>query len=178
MSGVKGKSKASFPIPTRQLARNLIYIYARLKGEVAKTDDRQALMIPLPQVKAYMRYIQHLMPLLRVDFDPQAIAPVRSRILDGPLKWGEMRIGVLKVLKHQGDWMTCRQITDAVLLLHRKVLAPGQRVKFLKVTRESLFALHQAGTLEREFEMVPGSKDHLQRYRLSQKRFRPRPQTG
>ena len=78
MSGVKGKSKASFPIPTRQLARNLIYIYARLKGEVAKTDDRQALMIPLVQVKAYMRYIQHLMALLRVDSDPQAIAHVRS----------------------------------------------------------------------------------------------------
>jgi len=104
MSGVKGKSKASFPIPTRQLARNLIYICARLKGEIAKTDDRRALMIPLAQVKAYMRYIQHLMPLLRVDFDPQAIAPVRSTILSGPLKWGEMRIGILKVLKQHGDW--------------------------------------------------------------------------
>ena len=175
MSGVKGKSKASLPIPTRQLARNLIYIYARLKGEISKTDDRQALMIPLAQVKAYMRYIQHLMPLLRVDFDPQAIAPVRSKILDGPLKWGELRIGALKVLKNEGDWMTCRQIADAVLLLHRKVLTPIQNAKFLKVMRESLFFLHKAGTLEREFEMAVRSKEHLQRYRLSQKRFRPRP---
>lgn len=64
MSGRKGKSKASFPIPTLQLARNLIYIYARLKGEIAKADDREEMMIPFVQVKEYMRFIQHLMPLL------------------------------------------------------------------------------------------------------------------
>lgn len=182
MSGVKGKSKASFPIPTRQLARNLIYIYARLKGEVAKTDDRQALMIPLVQAKAYMRYIQHLMPLLRVDFDPGAIAPVRSRMLDGPLKWGEVRIGALKVLKKHGDWMSCREIAEAVLSLHQKVLTPVLKIKFVKVMNESLFLQYKSGTLEREFEpkleatQGADARPHHQRYRLSQKRFRPRPQ--
>ena len=183
-SGRKGKSKASFPIPTHQLARNLIYIYARLKGEIAKADDRQDMMIPFVQVKEYMRFIQHLMPLLRVDFDPRAIAPVRSRILDGPLKHGQVRIGALKVLKKHGDWMSCRQIAEAVLSLHQMVLTPALKIKFVKVMNESLFYQYKAGTLEREFEpkveTAPGAdrRPHHQRYRLSQKRFRPRPQTG
>jgi hypothetical protein len=36
-------------------------------------------------------YIQHLMPLLRVDFNPKAIEPIRSRVLSGPLKHGQVR---------------------------------------------------------------------------------------
>ncbi len=184
MSGVKGKSKATFPIPTLQLARNLIYIYARLKGEIAKADDWQEMMIPFVQVKEYMRFIQQLMPLLGVDFDPHAIAPVRSKILDGPLKWGELRIGALKVLKKQGDWMTCRQIAEAVLSLHQIVLTHAQNMKFVSAMNTSLFVQYTAGTLEREFEpkaeTAPGvdRRPHHQRYRLSQKRFRPRPQAG
>lgn len=179
MSGRKGKSKASLPIPTLQLARNLIYIYARLKGEIAKADDRQEMMIPFVQVKEYMRFIQHLMPLLRVDFDPRAIAPVRSRILSGPLKWGELRIGALKVLKEQGDWMTCRQIAEAVLSLHQIVLPHAQKMKFVSVMNTSLFVQYTAGTLDREFdpkvETAPGAdrRPHHQRFRLSRKRFRP-----
>ena len=36
-------------------------------------------------------YIQRLMPLLRVDLNPKAIEPIRSRVLSGPLKHGQVR---------------------------------------------------------------------------------------
>ena len=142
------------------------------------------MIIPFVQVTAYMRYIQHLMPLLRVDFDPRAIAPVRSRILDGPLKHGQVRIGALKVLKKHGDWMPCRQIAEAVLSLHQMALTPALKIKFVSVMNASLFIQYTAGTLEREFEPKPkaprgaDTRPHHQRYRLSQKRFRPRPKTS
>lgn len=142
-------------------------------SEVSKTDDSQQILIPAADAQVYMKHIKELMPLLGVDFDPTAIKPVRSVVHDGPLPHGQVRIGILVVLRKHKDWMTVQQLSDAVLARHGKALSRDVEKKFQKVLRESVFFMHQAGTLERELDLHPGfGSQHRQRYRLSRKRFR------
>lgn len=167
------KSKASLPGPTALLAQNLNRICARLKGEIENDKAFEERLIPYHMVKEYMRHIKYLMPLLGVDFDDRLVEPVRSRILSGPLKWGQMRIGALEVLKKHGCWMTPREVTDAVLALKQVALTPVQNAAFRQDIREALWALWQSKTLERELELKAGMSKERQRYRLSRTRFRP-----
>ena len=123
MGGKTRTSKARLPIPTVQTARALVRLYGRLKGELSKAGAGEEVLIPVDDVKLHMSRIIGLMPLLGIDFDPEAVTTVKTRVQVGPLKWGNLRSGTLTILRHRGDWMTYRQITEALLARNRKAKA-------------------------------------------------------
>lgn len=174
MGGKTRRSKALLPIPTVQTAQALVRLYGRLKGELSKASAGEDILIPVGDVKLHMSRIIGLMPLLGIDFDPEDVKTVKTRVQVGPLKWGDLRSGTLTVLRHRGDWMTYREIADALLARNRKAatLDVPLMSKFVQKVREALFFQMKAGTVERELEIVPGASDQHQRFRLSQTRFR------
>ena len=171
MGGKTLRSKALLPIPTVQTAQALVRLYGRLKGELSKASAGEDVLIPVGDVTLHMSRIIGLMPLLGIDFDPEA---VKTRVQIGPLKWGNLRSGTLAVLRHRGDWMTYREIADALLARNRKAKAldVAQMSKFVQKVREALFFQMKAGAVERELEIGIGVSDQHQRFRLSQTLFR------
>jgi len=148
-------------------------LYIRLKGELRKAAcDEEALLDPAA-AKSYMKHIEGLMPLLGVDFDPDLLKPVRTRVQIGPLDWGDLRSGTLAVLKGHGDWMTYRGIAEALLSRRQKDLDVPNMAKFVQKVREALFFQMKAGAVERELAIGLGVHDQKQRFRLSRKMFRP-----
>ena len=137
MGGKTLRSKALLPIPTVQTAQALVRLYGRLKGELSKASAGEDVLIPVGDVTLHMSRIIGLMPLLGIDFDPEA---VKTRVQIGPLKWGNLRSGTLAVLRHRGDWMTYREIADALLARNRKAKAldVAQMSKFVQKVREAL----------------------------------------
>ena len=115
------------------------------------------------------------MPLLGVDFDPDLLKPVRTRVQIGPLDWGDLRSGTLAVLKGHGDWMTYRGIAEALLSRRQKDLDAPTMAKFVQKVREALFFQMRAGAVERErtIDIKLGDHDQRQRFRLSRTLFRP-----
>ena len=174
MGGKTGRSKARLPIPSVQTARALVRLYGRLKGELSKASAGEDVLIPVGDVKLHMSRIIGLMPLLGIDFDPEDVKTVKTRVQVGPLKWGDLRSGTLTVLRHRGDWMTYREIAEALLARNRKAqtLDVALMSKFVQKVREALFFQMKAGSVERELEIGVGVSDQHQRFRLSQTRFR------
>jgi hypothetical protein len=86
-------------IATQQTARNLIRLYARLKGEVQKATDGEDTFMWANEAKAYMRHISRLMVLLGIDWHPGDIRPVKTRVQSGPLPWSKLRPRILAVLR-------------------------------------------------------------------------------
>ena len=119
-----------------------------------------------------MRCIEGLMPLLNVDFDPESIKAVRTRVQIGPLEWGELRTGTLVVLKDNGGWMNAREIAEALLARRRALLDQRDMKHFVQKVREALFFQMRAGAVERELDIEPTQGDRIQRYRLSRTLFR------
>ena len=55
MGGKTRRSKALLPIPTVQTAQALVRLYGRLKGELSKAGACEDVLIPVGDVKLYMR---------------------------------------------------------------------------------------------------------------------------
>ena len=180
MGGKTRTSKARLPIPTVQTARALVRLYGRLKGELSKASVGEGVLIPVDDVKLHMSRIIGLMPLLGIDFDPEAVTTVKTRVQVGPLKWGNLRNGTLTILRHRVDWMTYREIADALLARNRKTetLNVALMSKFVQKVREALFFQMKAGTVERELEIAVGVSDQHQRFRLSRTKFRQQSTLG
>ena len=172
MGGKTRRSKALLPVPTVQTAQALVRLFGRLKGELSKASAGEDVMIPIGDVELHMSRIIGLMPLLGIDFDPEAVKTVKTRVQAGPLKWGNLRSGTLAVLRHRGDWMTYREIAEALIARNGKTLDVALMSKFVQKVRESLFFQMKAGTVERELEIASGVMDQNQRFRLSRTRFR------
>lgn len=148
-------------------------MYVRLKGELRKAAcDEEALLDP-EAARRYMGHVEGLMPLLGVDFDPSELKAVRTRVQVGPLDWGDLRSGSLAVLKGRGDWMTYREIAEALLARRQKDLDVPTMAKFVQKVREALFFQTRAGAVERELAIGFGVHDQKQRFRLSRTMFRP-----
>ena len=142
MGDTTSRSKALLPVPAVQTARALVRLYGRLKGELSKASAGEEVMIPVGDVDLHMSRIIGLMPLLGIDFDPEAVKTVKTRVQVDPLKWGNLRSGTLTVLRHRGDWMTYREIADALLARNRKSQA-------LDVALMSMF-VHRQRPLRRD----------------------------
>jgi len=84
-----------------------------------------------------------------------------------------MRSGTLSVLKERGDWMTCREIAEALLARRQKTLDVPTMAKFVQKVREALFFQMKASAVEREATIGLGVHDQTQRFRLSRTLFRP-----
>lgn len=162
------------PISTTQTARGLLRIYARLKGELVKQRSGEDLMMKADEATRVMEHIAALMPFLGVNFDPAALRPVRSRLMIGPLDFGELRANILQQLKSSDDWMSYPELADSILAKHSVELTAGQRKHFLQKLREATHALKRAGAVEREKELAVGDGAELQRWRLSTTLFRRR----
>lgn len=164
------------PISTTQTARGLLRIYSRLKGELVKARTGEDAMVEPVEAQRVMEHIAALMPFLGVDFAPDELKAVRTRVLVGPLDFGDLRSGVLAQLRARGEWMTYAEVADAILTQHRVTLTPSQRKHFLQKLREGMHVLMKAGAVECETSIDDGHRDGrtLQRWRLSRKMFRPR----
>ena len=162
------------PIATTSTARNLLRIYARLKGELLKDKTGEDTLVAADEAQQAMAHIAALMPFLGVNFDPKALRPIRTRPHFGPLNHGDVRAGVLAQLRTHGGWLTYVEIADAILTQNRVELTGGQRKHFLQKLREGTHALMQAGAVERERELKLGENRGLQRWRLSRTMFRPK----
>lgn len=160
------------PVATTQTARNLIRLYARLKGEVQKAVDGEETLMWPSQAKTYMRYITSLMTLLGVDWDPSRIKPVKSRPKNGPLPWAKLRPVVLAVLRANGGWMTYEDIAQGILKRGRVSLDGSPMSLFRQRVREGCWFLVRDGLIEKETPVRSPESDKLQRFRLSSKRFR------
>jgi hypothetical protein len=149
-------------------------MYGRLKGELEKAAAGEEVLIHAGDAKRHMSRIVGLMPLLGVDFEPEAVKTVRTRVQIGPLDWGDLRSGTLTILRAKGDWMSYREIAQALLARNRKqtVLDVRTMSKFVQKVREALFFQTRDGWVERESELETGKNDQKQRFRLSQTRFR------
>lgn len=101
-----GGTSTALSLPTTQAARCLLRLYARLRGELEKANDGEAVLVRRDDAMRAMGHIAALMPILEVDFDPSALKPVRTRIRVGPLKHGELRTSILAALRAGADWMT------------------------------------------------------------------------
>ena len=165
---------ALLPVATLQTARGLLRIHARLRGELAKAKDGQDVFLEPDDARAAMGHIAALMPLLGVRFDPSAMKPIRTLPKIGPLGYGDVRAGILAALRASGGWMTCSELADAVLAKHRVTLDVPTHAHFLQKLREAAHALASQDAVERESALKFGEFAGLQRWRLSQRLFRPR----
>jgi len=155
-----------------QVARGLLQLLCRLRGELAKAKCGEDQLMPADEARRYMHHIEALMPLLGVDFDPAALPTIRTRRQIGHLDWGGMRTGTLTVLRLHGGWMTYREIMDALLARNRLSLSDSDKARFLQKIREALFFQMKAGAVEREQVIGFGVHDQVQRFRLSTTLFR------
>ena len=176
MSPAVPKTACPLPISTAQTARGLLRIYSRLKGELVKAQTGEDVMVHSDEAQQVMAHIEALMPFLGVNFDPTALKPVRTRVLVGPLDFGDMRAGVPAQLRVRGDWMTYVELVDPILAQHRVTLTPSQRKHFLQKLREGAHFLMKAGAVECETAIDDGHRDGRtpQRWRLSRTMFRPK----
>jgi len=76
------------PVATTQLSRGLLRLYTRLKGELRKGACGEEAHLPPAAAKRHMGHIEGLMPFLGVDFVPELLKPVRTRVQIGPLDRG------------------------------------------------------------------------------------------
>jgi len=121
-----------------------------------------------------MAHIAALMPLLGVRFDPAALKPIRTLPKVGPLGYGDVRAGILAVLRANGGSLTYVELADGVLEKHGITLDVPARRHFLQKLREATHALARQGAVERESALKFSEFAGLQRWRLSQTLFRPR----
>lgn len=170
------KNKPQLPgIATQQTARNLIRLYARLKGEVQKATDGEDTFMWANEAKAYMRHISRLMVLLGVDWHPGDIRPVKTRVQSGPLPWAKLRPGVLAVLRanYKKGWVSYEEIAIAILAREGVKVDQKDMKLFKQRIREGCWFLVRDGFIEKEYPaMKPTDPEKLQRFKLSSKRFR------
>jgi hypothetical protein len=89
------------------------------------------------------------------------------------LGYGDLRAGILAVLRSAGDWLTYDEIAQAVLAKAGRTLTGPQYRHFLQKLREAAHVLKAKGAVERENDITPGDQAQ-QRLRLSRALFRPR----
>ena len=77
--------KCPLPIVTTQLARHLLRMHCRLRGELAKASDGEAQMVDNATAIDVLRNIEAVVRFMGVKFDPNALKPVRTRPQTGPL---------------------------------------------------------------------------------------------
>lgn len=162
---------------TTQLARGLIHLHRRLRGELAKSASDEELMVAPAVAQDTMGHIEALLAFLKIDFQPEVLRPIRSRIMCGPLAYGELRVDVLRALKTAQtsvEWLTYQELTDAILAKHGLMLPAPRRKHFLQKLREAVHQLHGQGAVEPERPLVKGGLQPQQRWRLSRTLFRSR----
>lgn len=87
------------PISTTQLAETLIRLRVRLRGELAKADDDEELLVDRDTAQTMMAHIEPLLAFLAIDFYPKKLKPIRTLPKIGPLSYGDLRVEVLAALR-------------------------------------------------------------------------------
>jgi hypothetical protein len=163
----------ALPIASTQLARGLIRLHSRLRGELVKRGTSEAPMVAAEAAHEAMAHIKGVLDFLGINFVPEALKPIRTREQIGPLGYGDLRAGILAVLRSAGDWLTYEEIAQAVIARAQLTLTAQQYRHFLQMLREAAHALKAKGAVERENDITPGDQAQ-QRLRLSRALFRPR----
>lgn len=156
------------PIATAQLARGLIRLHARLRGELLKKSQGQVTFVEPEAATEGMRSIEGVIRLLGVRFDPGAIKPIKTWPKVGPMGYGDLRAEILAALRKHGSWMAYSEMADAIAAKRRLCLDVHQRRHFLQKLREATHALSSEGAVECEKSLQRGQGQQTQRWRLSE----------
>lgn len=169
---VKGQGRFRSPlgIPTLSLARGLIRLHMRLRGELEKSRSTEQTYVPISRARRLLQAIDGLMPILGIDFDPTRLRSIRTRRRVGPFEYGGLRHGILTTLRRANRWMSSEEIATSLLASRQVSLARERYRHFLQKLREAVLFLRRRGRLDAESAV--GIQDGLTRQRW---RIRPRP---
>lgn len=159
--------QSPLPVATQQLARALIRLHARLRGELVKKAEGHEVLVEPEKATEAMQHIEGVIHFLNVNFAPAAIRPIRTWPKVGPLGYGDVRAESLAALRKCGDWMTYKEIADAIVLKRKLVLNATQHEHFLQKLREAVHALKREGAVVPEIALKRGQGQVQQRWRLS-----------
>jgi hypothetical protein len=157
-------------IATRELARDLLRLHMRLKGELAKHAERETTLVGPGEVHRLLASIAGLMRLLEIEFDPMALPTIRTRIQLSPLGYGGMRAGIVKALRESEAALSYEELTQAILARRSAQLSIDRYRRFRQKIREACHALAKRGRIEALLNV--GLRDGLTRQRW---RIRRRP---
>lgn len=157
-------------IATYGLARDLLRLHMRLKGELIKHIEGETALVRPAKVQRLLGSIAGLMEFLEIDFQPKALPSIRTRIHVSPLGHGGMRSGVVRALKDTDKGLTYDELTQAILARSGEQLSPDRYRHFRQKIREACHALAKRGRLEADLRV--GLRDGLTRQRW---RIRRRP---
>jgi hypothetical protein len=169
---VKGQSRFRSPLgmPTLGLARGLIRLHMRLRGEIDKSRSTEQTYVPISKARRLMRAIEGVMPIFGINFDPSRLRSIRTRRRVGPFEYGGLRHGILTTLRRANRWMSYEEIATTLLNGRQVSLARERYRHFLQKLREAVLFLRRRGRLDAESAV--GIRDGLTRQRW---RIRPRP---
>jgi hypothetical protein len=156
--------------PTLGLARGLIRLHMRLRGELEKSRSTEQTYVPILKARRLMQAIDGLMPIFGINFDPTGLRSIRTRRRVGPFEYGGLRHGILTTLRRANRWMTYEEIATCLLASRQVSLARERYRHFLQKLREAVLFLRRRGRLDAESAI--GIRDGLTRQRW---RIRARP---
>jgi hypothetical protein len=166
----QGRFRSSLGMPTLNIARGLIRLHMRLRGEIEKNRSSEQTYVPVSKARRLMQAIDELMPILGIDFDPTRLRSIRTRRSVGPFEYGGLRHGILTTLRRANRWMSYEEIATSLLASRQVSLARERYRHFLQKLREAVLFLRRRGRLDAESAL--GIQDGLTRQRW---RIRARP---
>lgn len=167
MSRNASRPQGPLPVPTTQLARTLIRLHARLRGELLKHSQGEPAFVEAERAAQTLAHIEAVIRFLDVPFDPAAIRPLRTRPHTGPLGHGDLRAETLAALRWRDDWMTYTEIAATIIEKRRLRLDDDQYQHFLQKLREATHMLKGQGAVIPEQSRPPGNFPSPQRWRLA-----------
>jgi hypothetical protein len=166
----QGRFRSPLGMPTLSLARGLIRLHMRLRGERDKSRSTERVYVPISKARKLMQAIEGLMPIFGINFDPTRLRSIRTRRRVGPFEYGGLRHGILTTLRRANRWMSYEEIATTLLERRQVSLARERYRHFLQKLREAVLFLRRRGRLDAESAV--GIRDGLTRQRW---RIRPRP---
>ena len=67
-----------FNFATLQLARSLVRLHQRLRGEIAKARSGGAVLVPVGTARASLRHVAAIVVFLGYDLDPSRLRPIKT----------------------------------------------------------------------------------------------------
>jgi hypothetical protein len=154
---------SSLGMPTLSIARGLIRLHMRLRGEIEKRRSTEQIYVPISKARRLMQAIDGLMPILGINFDPTRLRSIRTRRRVGPFEYGGLRHGILTTLRRANRWMSYEEIATSLLAGRQVSLARERYRHFLQKLREAVLFLRRQGRLDAESAV--GIRDGLTRQR-------------
>jgi hypothetical protein len=164
----------AFGFRTDASAKQLVRLYQRFAGEVAKHMDGERALCEFGEAKRAMRFLEEAVEFLGHSIDRGAIRPRRTRPKVTPLGYGELRGLALAELQTHADWLTVNQVAERVWAARALRLDDAQKKHFRQKLREALNALLGQAYVERRLTPPLPKPFPAQEWRIAAKWRRER----